>query len=240
MILPIWRITTIPVSHKKTLDNVGHSPFDGKLIREGSSISGPQEGLSTELVEDISTTTLNISQELQLDEEEGTKILNIIQDQHWVEGEGKTSRRSPKHLSEETADTRRDKCVHKVIEGLNLQKAEYFQTPKSRQDEIDEIARLHDEILLVQNVVGEAFENCLNGSSEERAFGSVTAAFSSNLANSLTEQDKANSNEMLDGVVKENAYLAEKLKTLASVDLVIANSRVKTRAMQDAVGSQLY
>lgn len=121
-----------------------------------------------------------------------------------------------------------------------MQKAEYFQTPKSRQDEIDETVRLHDEILLVQNVVGEASENCLNGSSEERAFGSVTAAFSSNLANSLTEQDKANSNEMLDELVKENAYLTVKLKTLASVDLVIAESRVKTRAMQDAVRLQLY
>lgn len=145
-----------------------------------------------------------------------------------VEVEGKYSRRSPKHLSEETADARRDKSFHKVIEGQRLQEAEYSQMPKSRQDEIDEIARLHDEILLLQNVVGEASENGLNGSS----------AFSHNLANSLTEQDKANGSEMLDELVKENAYLTEKLKILASVDLFIEDSRVKTGALQDAVGSQ--
>lgn len=217
-----------------SLDNFKHSPLDGKLIREGSSISGQQEGLSTELVKDISTTTLDISQELQLDEEEGTKTLNISQDQPLVEGEGKNSRRSRKHLSEETADTRRDKSAHKVIEGQKLQKAEYSQKPKSRQNEIDEIARLHDEILLLQNVVGEASENGLNGSSEERTFARAKA-FSRNLANSLTEQDKANGSEMLDELVKENAYLTEKLRILASVDL---DSRVKTGALQDAVGSQ--
>lgn len=144
--------------------------MDGKLTREGSSISGQQEALSTELVKDISTTTLDISQELQLDEEGGTKTLNISQDQHLVEVRGKNSRRSPKHLSEETADTRRDKSVHEVIEGQKLQKAEYSQIPKSRQDEIDEVARLYDEILLPQNVVGEASENGLNGSSEVRTF----------------------------------------------------------------------
>lgn len=38
--------------------------------------------------------------------------------------------------------------------------------------------------------------------------------------------------------MKENAYLTEKLKILASVDLVIEDSRVKTGALQDAVGSQ--
>lgn len=150
------------------------------------------------------------------------------------EGKGKNSRRSPKHPSEETADTRRDKSVHKVIEGQKLQKAEYSQMPKSRQDEIDEIARLHDEILLLQNVVGEASENGLDGSSEERKF-TRAKAFSRNLANSLTGQDKANGSEMLDELVKENAYLTEKLKILASVDL---DSRVKTGALQDAVGSQ--
>lgn len=222
-----------------SLDNIKHSPLNEKITREGSSISGPQEGLSTEPVEHIWTKTLNMSQDQQLDKEEGTKTLNISQDQHLVEGEGKNSRRSLEHLSEETVDTRRDKSVDKVIEGQKLQKAEYSQEPKSRQDETDEITRLYDEILLLQNVIGEAPENGLNGSSEERTFASAAEAFFRNLANSLTEQDKTNRSEMLDELVKENAYLTEKMKILASVDLVTGGSRVKMRVMQDAVGSQL-
>ena len=267
-----------------SLDNVKHSQLDGKLTREGSSISGPQEGLSTGPVEDISTVTLNISQDQQLGEEEGTKTLNVSQDQHLVEGEGKNSRseetadarrdksvhkviegqklqkaeypQKPKstttlnisqdqqlgeeegtktlnvsqdqHLvegegknsrSEETADARRDKSVHKVIEGQKLQKAEYSQMLKSQQDEIEESARLHDDILLPQNVVEEASENGLNGSLEEREFASSAEAFLRNFTISLMEQDKAKGSEMLDELVKENAYLTEQMKILASLNL---------------------
>ena len=207
-----------------SLDNIKHSPLNEENTREGSSISGPQEGLSTEPLEDIWTKTLNMSQDQQLDEEEGTKTLNISQDQHLVEEEGKISRRSLEHLSEETTDTCRDKSVDKVIEGQKLQKAGYSQEPKSRQDEIDEVTRLYDEILLLQNVVGEAPENGLNGSSEERTFASAAEAFFCNLANPLTEQDKTNRSEMLDELVKENAYLTEKMRILASVDLVTGGS----------------
>lgn len=205
-----------------SLDNVSNSQLDGKLTREGSSINGPQGGLAARRVEEISTVNQNVSQDQRLDEEEG-----------------KNSCGSPRNLSEQKAETGMNKSVHKVIEGQKLQKAEHSQKAESQQDEIEELARLHDEILLLQNVVGEASENGKNGSSEKRAFASAAEAFLRNLADSLTEQDKENGGEMLDALMKENADLTEKMKILASVDLLIEDSRLKMRVMQDAVGSQL-
>lgn len=203
-----------------SLDNVTNSQFDEKLTREGSSISGPHGGLSDRQVKEISTTTQNISQDQKLGGEEGT-----------------SSCRSLKHLSEETADTSMNKSVHKVVEGQILQKAESSQKVESQQDEIEELARLHDEIRLLQNVVGEAFDNGVNGSSEEQAFARAADAFLRNLATSLTEQDKTFGGEMLEDLMKENAKLTEKMKVLASVDLLIEDSRLKLRVMQDDVGS---
>lgn len=205
-----------------SLDNVTNSQLDERLTREGSSISGPQGGLSDRRVKEISTTTQNISQDQNLDGEEG-----------------KSSCRSLKQLSEETADTSMNKSVHKAVEGQILQKAESSQKIESQQDEIEELARLHDEIRLLQNVVGEAFDNGVNGSSEKQAFASAADAFLRNLATSLTEQDKTIGGEMLEDLMKENAKLTEKMKVLASVDLLIEGSRLKLRVMRDDVGSQL-
>lgn len=205
-----------------SLDNVTNSQLDERLTREGSSISGPQGGLSDRRVKEISTTTQNVSQDQNLDGEEG-----------------KSSCRSLKQLSEETADTSMNKSVHKAVEGQILQKAESSQKIESQQDEIEELARLHDEIRLLQNVVGEAFDNGVNGSSEKQAFASAADAFLRNLAASLTEQDKTIGGEMLEDLMKENAKLTEKMKVLASVDLLIEGSRLKLRVMRDDVGSQL-
>lgn len=200
-----------------SLDNVTHSQLDGKLTREGSSISEPQGGLSEERIEETSTTAQNISQNRQLYKEEDGN-----------------SRGSLKYLSAEAVDTSIDKRVHKVMEGQKIPKAD---APKAgpQQDGIEEI------IKLLQLLVGEAngSEGLEDGSSGERACASTAEAFLRILATSWTEQNTAMGGEMLEDFKKENAYLIEKLKILAAVDLQIEDSRLKVGVMQDAVEPQL-
>lgn len=180
-----------------SLDNVTHSQLDEKLTREGSSISGPQGGLSEGQVEETSTIAQNISQNQRLYKEEG-----------------KNSRGSLECLSEETAES---------------------QKAGPQQDGIEELVRL------LQLLVGEANgpEEFKDDSSGERACANKAESFLRILANSWTEQDMAMSGEMLDDFKKENAYLIEKMKILAAIDLQIEDSRLKVGVMQDAVESRL-
>lgn len=145
-------------------------------------------------------------------EETSTIAQNISQD-HRLYKEGKNSCGSLKSLSDETAAS---------------------QKAGPQQDGIEEIVRL------LQLLVGEAngLEEFKDGSSQERACANKAESFLRILANSWTEQDMAMSGEMLEDFKKENAYLIEKMKILAAVDLQIEDSRIKVRAMQDAVESR--
>lgn len=128
--------------------------------------------------------------------------------------EGKNSCGSLKCLSEETAES---------------------QKAGPQQDGIEEIVKL------LQLLVGEANgpEEFKDGSSRERAYANKAESFLHILANSWTEQDIAISGEMLEDSKKENAYLIEKMKILAAVDLQIEDSRLRVGVMQDAVESRL-
>lgn len=180
-----------------SLDNVTHSQFGEKLTREGSSISGPQGGLSEGRVEETSKIAQNISQ-----------------DQRLYKEEGKNSRGSLKCLSKEAAES---------------------QKAGPQQDGVEEIVRL------LQLLVGEANGpgEFKDGSSGERACANKAESFLRILANSWTEQDMAMSGEMLEDFKKENAYLIEKMKILAAIDLQIEDSRLKVGVMQDAVESRV-
>ena len=63
-----------------SLDNFKHSTLDGKLTREGSSISGQQQGLSTELVKDISTIYLRSYNWMKKD---GRKLSTYLRINTW-------------------------------------------------------------------------------------------------------------------------------------------------------------
>lgn len=146
-------------------------------------------------------------------EETSTITQNISQDQRLYK-EGKKSCGSLKCLSEETAES---------------------QKAGPQQDGIEEI------IKMLQLLVGEANgpEEFKDGSSRERAYANKAESFLHILANSWTEQDVTISGEMLEDSKKENAYLIEKMKILAAVDLQIEDSRLKVGVMQDAVESRL-
>lgn len=200
-----------------SLDYVTHSKLDGKPTREGSSISEPQEGLSEGRIEETSTTAQNISQNRQ----------------YYKEEDG-NSRGSLKYLSAEAVDTSIDKRVHKVMEGPKLPKAD-AQKAGPQQGGIEEIIRL------LQLLVGKAngSEGLEDGSSGERACASTAEAFLRILATLWKEQNTAMGGEMLEDFKKENAYLIEKLKILAAVDLQIEDSRLKVGVMKNAVESRL-
>lgn len=182
---------------KTSLDNVTHSQLDEKLTREGSSMSGPQGGLSEGRVEETTMIAQNISQ-----------------DQRLYKEEGKNSRGSLKCLSEETAES---------------------QKAGPQQDGIEEVVRL------LQLLVGEANgpEEFKDGPSGEGACANTAETFLRTLANSWTEQDMAMSGEMLEDFKKESAYLVEKMKILAAIDLQIEDSRLKVGVMQDAAEPRL-
>lgn len=146
-------------------------------------------------------------------EETSTIAQNTSQDQRLYK-EGKNSCGSLKCLSEETAES---------------------QKAGPQQDGIEEIVRL------LQLLVGEANgpEEFKDGSSRERACANKAESFIRILADSCSEQDIAMSGEMLEDFKKENAYLIEKMKILAAVDLQIEDSRLKVGVMQDAVESRL-
>lgn len=145
-------------------------------------------------------------------EETSTIAQNTFQDQRLYK-EGKNSCGSLKCLSEETVES---------------------QKAGPQQDGIEEIVRL------LQLLVGEANgpEEFKDGSSRERC-ANKAESFIRILANSCSEQDIAMSGEMLEDFKKENAYLIEKMKILAAVDLQIEDSRLKVGVMQDAVESRL-
>ena len=147
-------------------------------------------------------------------EETSTKAQSISQDQRLYKEEGKNSRGSLKCLSEETEES---------------------QKAGPQQDGIEEIVRM------LQPLVGEADgpEEFKDGPSGERACANTAESFLRILANSWTEQDMAMSGEMLEYFKKENAYLVEKLKILATIDLQIEDSRLKVGVMQDAAEPRL-
>lgn len=128
--------------------------------------------------------------------------------------QGKSPRGSLKCLSKETRES---------------QKAE------QQQDGINEL------VTLLHLLVGKANspEEFKDGSSGERACADKAESFLRILADSWTEKDMAMSGEMLEDFKKENAYLIEKLKILASIDLQIVDSRLKVGVMQNAVESRL-
>lgn len=137
----------------------------------------------------------------------------ISQDQQ-LYNQGKNPRGSLKCLSKETRES---------------QKAE------QQQDGIKEL------VTLLQLLVGEANspEEFKDGSSGERACADKAESFIRILADSWTEKDMAMSGEMLEDFKKENAYLIEKLKILASIDLQIVDSRLNVGVMQNVVESRL-
>lgn len=200
-----------------SLNNVTHSQLNRKLTREDSSISGPQEGLSEGRVEETSMIAHNITR-----------------DQRLYKEEGRNSRGSLQYLSDETVDTSIDKSVHNVIEGQKMQKVE-SQKAGPQKDGIEEIIRL------LQLLVGEANGSAefKDGSSGERACANTAETFLRILANSWTEHDMAMGGEILEDFKKENAYLIEKMKILAAVDLQIEDSRLKVGVVQDAIESRL-